>query len=412
MFFIILILLLSIFSFIFDRYIYLRTISSSAKVGRVVRISYVLFAVVTGISIVFAYLLYWVASDRSSEALKAVMWVISLFFVIFIPKMVYVIVSLGDYPVQFFRRKRGNNKRCLLFSYIGTALALMALGMMIHSITYGRTKLRVERVEIISDELPDEFDGIKVALFSDAHIGTLAQQDMLLNKMVDTINSLSPDIIINGGDLVNSHARELTQEAMDILARLESKEGVYSVLGNHDVGIYIRDTMKYSPADNIQELIEKQKAMGWHVLDNDVEYIWRGDQSISLTGFSYSRYPTHKSHAQGFDTEVVKRVYRDVPDSMFNIAITHAPQFHESIMRNGSADLTVAGHVHAMQNVLKIGNWRWSPALFWYDEWSGLYEKDNNKYLYINDGIGCVFFHLRFGTKPEVTLFELKKGES
>jgi predicted MPP superfamily phosphohydrolase len=49
-----------------------------------------------------------------------------------------------------------------------------------------------------------------------------------------------------------------------------------------------------------------------------------------------------------------------------------------------------------------------SPAMFMYDEWSGLYEKGNRR-LYVNDGIGCVGYLARFGARPEITVIELCK---
>lgn len=406
--FLIYIVILSFVSLLLDRYIYFRTISTSPRVGRIVRVSYVLYALVVGLALIFAYGFYWVASDRSAAALQAMMWVITIFFVLFVPKVVYSLVSLGDYVIYYFRRKKESEKGLpLLFSYLGVLLSLIVAGMMIYSVTDGRTKFRVERVEIVSDKLPKEFDGLKVAMFSDLHIGTLAQSDLILNRLVEELNALEPDVVINGGDLVNSHARELDQEAMQVLSGVEAKEGVFSVLGNHDVGIYIRDTLKYSPEENIRNLVQRQRLMGWRVLDNSTKYIRRGSAAIAITGFGYPKRPHHTSHSSDFRTDIVGEVYKTVSDTMFNIAITHAPQFWDAIVESGGADLTVAGHVHAMQHIFKIGNWRWSPARFWYDQWSGLYDKDGHK-LYINDGVGCVFFHLRFGTKPEITFFELR----
>ena len=71
---------------------------------------------------------------------------------------------------------------------------------------------------------------------------------------------------------------------------------------------------------------------------------------------------------------------------------------------SGYSDLTLSGHIHAMQ--MKFGSF--SPARFMYKEWSGLYENANGK-LYINDGIGCVGYMARFGARPEITVIELRR---
>ena len=101
----------------------------------------------------------------------------------------------------------------------------------------------------------------------------------------------------------------------------------------------------------------------------------------------------------GYD---VSGIYKNVPDSMFNITLSHLPQLWHSISDKGYSDLTLSGHIHGMQ--MKIGSL--SPASLMYDEWSGLYENGKGK-LYINDGIGSVAFMARFGARPEITVINL-----
>ena len=100
----------------------------------------------------------------------------------------------------------------------------------------------------------------------------------------------------------------------------------------------------------------------------------------------------------GFD---VSGIYENVPDSVFNITVSHLPQLWHSLC--SYSDLTLSGHIHAMQ--MKIAGI--SPAALMYDEWSGLYERAEGK-LYINDGIGSVGFFARIGARPEVTVITLK----
>ena len=64
-------------------------------------------------------------------------------------------------------------------------------------------------------------------------------------------------------------------------------------------------------------------------------------------------------------------MYENVSDSVFNITISHLPQLWYSLCDSGYSDLTLAGHIHAMQ--MKVATL--SPAALVYDEWSGLYER-------------------------------------
>ena len=81
---------------------------------------------------------------------------------------------------------------------------------------------------------------------------------------------------------------------------------------------------------------------------------------------------------------------------------------------NTDIDLTLSGHTHAMQLMLQVGKWRWSPAKFRYDQWGGLYEKESpdsvSRRIYVNIGAGEVGMPFRIGATPEVTLITLRGG--
>ena len=83
------------------------------------------------------------------------------------------------------------------------------------------------------------------------------------------------------------------------------------------------------------------------------------------------------------------------------------PQLWDNIRELHPADLTLAGHVHAMQIAIQVGQWRISPSMLLYKRWSGLYQ-EGEQYLYINDGIGYGLYPMRIGARPEITIFELK----
>ena len=75
-------------------------------------------------------------------------------------------------------------------------------------------------------------------------------------------------------------------------------------------------------------------------------------------------------------------------------------------------DLTLAGHTHAMQFMIKIGSFKWSPAEYKYEQWAGLYEyiksSGFNSRIYVNVGSGEVGMPFRIGATPEITLFTLR----
>ena len=93
-------------------------------------------------------------------------------------------------------------------------------------------------------------------------------------------------------------------------------------------------------------------------------------------------------------------------NNTFNITISHIPQLWDRIVELGMADITLSGHIHAMQIKLPIGQRGISPSQLIHKWWSGLYE-ERGHWLYVNDGIGCAMWPMRLGVRPEITVIEL-----
>ena len=267
-----------------------------------------------------------------------------------------------------------------------------------------RTDYEVKEVEISFKNLPESFDGYRVAFISDIHIGSMWNPEAELEKLSEVINSTDADVVLFGGDLVNIHHSELSEDILLILSRIKGCEGTFAALGNHDTGSYVNGSTREFRAKNMASLVNCAAIAGWTFLRDSTVYIKRGNDSIAVTGIDYSeKLLEHKHSLKKIDGFDVSRIYSNVPDSIFNITISHLPQLWHSLCDTGYSDLTLSGHVHAMQ--IKIGNL--SPAAVMYDEWSGLYGNEKGK-LYINDGIGSVGFFARIGARPEVTVITLK----
>ncbi|MGP8215266.1 MAG: hypothetical protein ACLQQ4_06865 [Bacteroidia bacterium] len=69
--------------------------------------------------------------------------------------------------------------------------------------------------------------------------------------------------------------------------------------------------------------------------------------------------------------------------------------------------LTLSGHTHGAQFGVEIGDVKISPARLRYKRWAGLY-KENDRYLYVNRGLGYIGFPGRVGIWPEITVITLR----
>ena len=211
---------------------------------------------------------------------------------------------------------------CYFFRLVGLPRAGIAAGicvaaLLIWGTTRGRTQIRVSRTEVCSERIPAEFDGFRIVQFSDVHLGTLVCPEAELSRIADSINSLHPDLVVFCGDLVNIRGSELDARAMRLLGGLRAPYGVVSVTGNHDAGVYIKDSIAHPAQASLAEVVARQREMGWRVLEDTTVYLRRGGDSISLTGLSFDPALRHLRHAPDLPPANLNAAYRGVPDSLY-----------------------------------------------------------------------------------------------
>ena len=289
---------------------------------------------------------------------------------------------------------------------LGAAASLALLTIFLYGMAVTRTDYEVRKIKIESPRLPKSFDGYRIVQLSDLHIGSMVNPEREVAEIVRSANAQNADAIIFSGDLIDIRHNELTPNITANLRRLNAKDGLYSVVGNHDRGVYVRDSINITPAYTTAQVIASEREMGWRVLDDESAYIHRAGDSISITGISFSEALQEKRHSSRLPEIDIKRAYKGVDSSTFNITISHIPQLWDRIVELGLADITLSGHVHSMQIKLPIGERGLSPSQILYKWWSGLYE-ERGRWLYINDGIGCAMWPMRLGVRPEITVVEL-----
>ena len=313
------------------------------------------------------------------------------FFAILAPKVLGLLI----YGIGRLLRQRW-------MTVLAFIVAALVFGVMWWGAVVTPGKVEVKEVEMAFDNLPDAFDGYRIVQWSDAHLGTYNGRRAIVEKQIRTINDLHPDMICFTGDLVSRETNE-AEPYRDLLASLHAPDGVLSVLGNHDYDDYVHwDSEKAKLADR-KALCDLQTAAGWKLLNNNHTVIKRGDDQIVIIGTE--NYGDHIGDKRGNITSA----YSAPRDGNFKILLQHNPYaWRANVLPNSNVDLMLAGHTHAWQLMLSLGNWRWSPASFRYPEWGGEYREGNQR-LYVNIGTGMVGTPMRIGTPPEITVITLKK---
>lgn len=262
----------------------------------------------------------------------------------------------------------------------------------------GFNKFEVNHTDYVSAELPEAFDGYRIVIFSDAHVGSYQKRNSnVLDETIDSINAQKPDMIVFTGDLLNIQPSDLYPH-IKTLSKLKAKDGVFSVLGNHDYAEYLGCDEAIKAA-NIKETISLEKQLGWTLLLNESKTIERGKGHIILAGMENDGDGKH--FPQKGD---INKTLENVKDSDFVLMLEHDPSsWRRKILPDGRAQLTLSGHTHAMQfNILG-----WCPMSLLGKEFWGWYEEGDQK-LFVTAGLGGLI-PFRFGATGEIVVLTLKR---
>ena len=314
------------------------------------------------------------------------------YLLIVIPKLLFLLCTLPGILLQFLFKWH-----CKLFYWLGIIAAFVCAGGILYGATIGKTNLETKDIDFHSTDLPPAFDGYKIVQISDLHTGSWRDKKQFMEEIVRTVNQQQADLIVFTGDIVNQRAVEL-DGFQGILSRLKAKDGVYSILGNHDYGTYHPWKSPQEEADNLADLQQREADMGWKLLNNAHVYLKRGNDSIALIGVENWGKPPFDGKGD------LKKAMEGIRGNGFKILLSHNPTHWDAeVIPQTDINLTLSGHTHAMQ--FALGDL--SPCAWFYDEWKGMYEKEG-QYLYVNIGLGFVGIPFRLGANPEITVFTLK----
>lgn len=306
-----------------------------------------------------------------------------------LPKLTFVLCSLAGRLARRMLKLRRN-----LGNYVGLVLVLAELYILFHGTMVGTDRLNVRQVTIEFDDLPKAFDGYRIAQFTDVHLGSM--KDELMLRAVTAIDDMRPDLIVFTGDIQNMGPDELPRFAQT-LKRLKAKDGVMSVLGNHDYSRYVN-----LPPDeamrNERMTRDFETSVGWQLLLNDNRIVRRGSDSIVIAGGENDGRPPFPAKAD------LKKAMRGIHAKSFVVMLQHDPSaWRRHILPLTNAQLTLSGHTHGGQ----ISLFGLRPTELVGKEDDGLYVEGKRK-LFVSTGLGG-FVPFRFYMNPEVVEITLKK---
>jgi len=356
--------------------------------------------------------------DRSIGISSGFCSAFALFVLFYIPKLILVVFVFGEDIFRLFEgiynylisnKINSNdsffNGRRKFISQIALGAASIPFLSILYGITKGKYNYKILKYTLFFEDLPIEFDGYKITQISDIHSGSF-DNNTKVEYGVKLINDQKSDVIMFTGDLVNSKTSEINPWK-STFSKLKAKDGVFSVLGNHDYGDYVKWPTEEAKKDNFSEMLKSQKEMGFQLLLNESRYIEKKDSRLAIVGV--------ENWGKGFNKKGnLKKAISNIKSNDFKILLSHDPSHweYEVLKEKMHFQLTLSGHTHGMQFGIEIpGVIKWSPAKWRYKFWAGIYER-TGQYLNVNRGFGYLAFPGRVGIWPEISVITLKKGKS
>lgn len=369
-----------------------------------VRLTYIL---VNGILYFLLFFqIFFIENVRESALLT---YNFTLLFILFVSKTILIlflfpedILRVIKFLFSKIQNKKIDNSRRKFISNLSLAVAAIPIPIMIHGITRGRYNFKVVNHEISFKDLPKSFDGYTITHLSDFHCGSFESRSKL-KYAIDLVNEQNSDLIAFTGDFVNNTYTEILPW-IDEFKKINSKDGKFSILGNHDYGDYYDWGTEENKKLGFKKLIEIQNELGFKVLRDESVHIKKNNEKISLVGV--------ENWGDGFKKKGdIDKAINGLDESDFKIVLSHDPSHWDKILvdHKEKFNLTLSGHTHGMQFGIEIpGFIKWSPVKYRYKYWAGLYER-SNQFINVNRGFGVLGFPGRVGIWPEITVIKLKK---
>ncbi|MCG1020442.1 metallophosphoesterase [Sutcliffiella horikoshii] len=239
---------------------------------------------------------------------------------------------------------------------------------------------------ITHSSIPESFSGIKIAQFSDTHIGHHFDKADL-EKVIRKINEEEPDIVVFTGDLMDNPLEyDRSYNLIEILRKVKAPLGKFAIFGNHDHGGYGTETY--------EEIMEKSE---FTVLKNE-------NIQVELIDGS-------KIYIAGVDDLMLGRpdfreTLRNIPDDAYTILLAHEGDAADSISEQFHVNLQLSGHSHGGQVQIPFLGPLITPPLG-SKFYEGFYQLDDLT-LYVNKGLGTTRQPYRFLAPPEISFFTLE----
>jgi predicted MPP superfamily phosphohydrolase len=341
----------------------------------VLKPNYAIIFIVIAYGYVLAKVLYKYLSPLAYDVLLGVGAIWFAFLAYFILSILLIdIVRLLNGWFHFLPASISNNYE---FAKKVTAIIVIALvGLVVFLGNLNKRNIEIRNLEITVPRGDSKLSELNIVMASDIHLSPI-DGERLLERIVDKMNSVNPDIILLAGDIVDDKAKILEERGIGkAFKKLKPKYGVYSINGNHEFINEVESSVKYAEKFGIKFLRDSYK-----LIDSSFYIIGREDSSMS--------------QFTGIQRKTLGAIVNHLPNNYPKILLDHTPFKLEQAQQNG-IDLQLSGHTHHGQI------WPANIITNMIYEISWGYKKKGNTHYYVSSGAGTWGPPVRTGSNSEI----------
>ncbi len=276
---------------------------------------------------------------------------------------------------SFISTNPGLAARVTAVSVIGVVSLVVAAGH------FNARRPRLTKLDLMIPKNSHPLKSLNIVVASDIHLGTIMSKKRL-ERIVDSINALNPDLVLLPGDVVDEDLGPVIHQNLgETLRTIKSKYGVLACTGNHEYIGGVEDAFQYLTEHGIHVLRDS-----FIKVADSVFVIGREDRAIRQFAGKV-RKPLE---------EIMAGIDREYP----LILMDHQPAHLEEAVQHG-IDLQLSGHTHHGQL------WPFSFITRKMFEVSWGYKLKARTHVYVSSGVGTWGPPVRTGNRPEIVQIHL-----
>lgn len=296
-------------------------------------------------------------------------WLAAMLY-FFMLVLVIDIVRLGNYFIGFLPDivYTAKFKAALLFVSIGAVFFTVLAGHI------NAINPRIRQLTIDIDKPANGMKEVRIALASDIHMGTVIGPRRM-NKFVDKMQELKPDLILLAGDVVDEDLQPVIRHNLgEVLVKLKAPLGVYAITGNHEYIGGVAQAVKYLEEHNI---------------------VFLRDTAVKISGSFYLAGREDRSKNSSGRRKDISQILNGHDSALPVIMMDHQP-FELDKVEAAGVDVQFSGHTHHGQL------WPLNYITNAMYEVSMGYKKKGNTHFYVSNGFGSWGPPVRIGNRPEI----------